>query len=235
MWQHPQTAALPCVTSLPRINDASYQALSQKPPASYTTLRPSITSSLGGKCTGRHRTTAWFELNYLINVVTREINGYNSRWATNTREHSLDFREHPLDPRKPSNTTQGPRNTSRATNRLTPMAQAQVNIQKGRKRGKKCTFFHIIRDSHWKRLLTWASEHNRRYPHRPTEARKEERDLKNRTIKSEADTLYRRGPTLLSPQYPYRYNSCLCLCGVIQLWLSRYKGGCSLNDALIGI
>ena len=138
-------------------------------------------------------------------MVTRGINSYNSRWATNTREHSLDFREHPLDSRKPSNTTQGPRNTLRATNRLTPMAQAQVNLQKGGEKGKKGTFFHTIKDSHWKRLLTWASEHNCKYPHRPTKAHEEVGDLKNKTTESEADTLYRRGSTLLSPQYPYRY------------------------------
>jgi len=138
-------------------------------------------------------------------VVTRGINGCNSRWTTNTREHSLNFREHPLDFRKPSNTTQRPRNTSRATNRLTPMTQTQVNIQKGRKGGKKVRFLddQILSLEKIADLSVGAQS---QVPHRPTEARKKEENSKNRTIKSEANTLYRCGPTLLRPQYPYRYN-----------------------------
>ena len=102
----------------------------------------------------------------------------NSHWATNTREHSPDFREHPLDPRKPPNTTQKPENTWRTTN--DPEGPSPRGTYKRRKRKRKRYVIHSRKDSHWERLLTWASERNRRYPRRPTEAR--------------------------CPRYPYRYR-----------------------------
>ena len=111
----------------------------------------------------------------------------NSHWTTNAREHSLDFREHPLDPRKPPNTTQKPENMWRTTN--DPEGPSPRGTYK---RKRKRYVIHSRKDSHWERLLTWASERNRRYPRRPTEARKEEGNSKDRTIESGADTLCRR-------------------------------------------
>ena len=134
----------------------------------------------------------------------------NSHWTTNAREHSPDFREHP---RIPGNHLTRPKNQkTRGEPLTTQRAQAQGErmffrlSRKRRKRKRKRYVFQIIKDSHWERLLTWASEHNRRYPYRPTEAREEEGNSKDKTTKTEADTLYRRGPTLLCPQYPYRYR-----------------------------
>ena len=129
------------------------------------------------------------------------MNSYNLCWISQARslEHSLDFR-------KPPSTTQKPLSMSLAISCLTHMTKAQVNLLKGLLKGGKCTFFIRLENSHWAPSLTWASECNCRYPHgRPRHA-KREGNLKHKTAKSEVSIVYRRGSTLLNPQYPYRYN-----------------------------
>ena len=150
---------------------------SSQNPASYTNLRPSMTSS---------RTTEWFmsnKSNLIQNVVTRvEKSSYNNHWRSkNTFSRPLPWfsGNHQAKTQRPTDwpTWRG-----------------------------KGTFSILSENSHLSTIANLSVGVQSQVPRRPTEAREEKEDLKNRTTKSEEDTLYRRGSTLLSPQYPYRYR-----------------------------